>query len=962
MKQFFSPVTVVIAFLLFIPSLLFGQTRTCATHELHLERLEADPKYADRIAQREARLQALLRATAGQRALCPNPVILPIAVHYQGVSNPDPACLLALAQSQIQVLNDDFQGLNADLTLWTNGTAANYPGVQYGETCVQFVLATQNHPAGFGLVAGDPAVTINQTSGDSDAAWANYLNIFVRNISALGYVQSIGGTGLGDGMTIDNNAFGSGAGCSGVVPSGNFNLGRTLTHEMGHYLNLRHIWGDGGCTVDDFVADTPASDDSNGGCPGTNTINCGSLDLYMNYMDYTNDACMYMYTAGQASRMDAHVAANLQNVVNNTAAYQPPSPAIAFTTTLLDLAEGTSPCTGAASRTVDIGLEIATAPSAAATVTLTPSGTATLGADYTLSSTTVSFAAGQTASQTVTLTVLEDAAVEADEQLVLTLTVNANGGDAEADPTAQSLTVNFRNDDQAPSIGQPTTLLAQDFNNGLGNWTVTAGGNTPDTWFVKTDSDNLDGTPYLIADSDAAGNGSSMVATLRSPTFDGTAVSNPTLSFDQFIRVYGPGTVETFEVDIRSNGVWQNVYSRDENDGSIGDWGNPDAVSLALTTYAATDNQLRFVYTAAYDWYWAIDNVTVTGLSNTSVQTSTNSSGGFADYDFGPNQTVHYYDPVSGAVMASLTNTSTHDYGCTRVEVDRAATAAPGATASTAAGAQWLTEKTLLVTPELNNSSGSYSISLYYTAAEINGWAAATGLPVADLQLVKSVGAMGTANNVSLAPATVTTLGTDFVYTASFNTGFSGFALGNAGNLLPVELLSFTATAAEDIVQLNWATATEFQNAGFTVERSSRPAEGFSPIGWVTGAGTSERPLTYAFTDAAALPAQTYYYRLRQEDFDGTIDYSPVRSARLENGVTPDFTVSPNPARTTLRIQPRGFADDAVFTLYRPDGTRVSGGPLTDSTRIDVSALVPGVYLAVLTDGRQQQVRRVLIE
>ena len=84
-----------------------------------------------------------------------------------------------------------------------------------------------------------------------------------------------------------------------------YNEGRTATHEVGHYLNLRHIWGDGRCRQDDFVADTPSSDGANYGCPSYPTVNCKSTDMTMNYMDYTDDACMYMFSLGQKDRMRA---------------------------------------------------------------------------------------------------------------------------------------------------------------------------------------------------------------------------------------------------------------------------------------------------------------------------------------------------------------------------------------------------------------------------------------------------------------------------------------------------------------------------------------------------------------------------------------------------------------------------------------------------------------------------------
>ncbi|MGB2015141.1 MAG: M43 family zinc metalloprotease, partial [Flavobacteriales bacterium] len=86
--------------------------------------------------------------------------------------------------------------------------------------------------------------------------------------------------------------------------AGAYNLGRTATHEVGHWLNLRHIWGDGNCNADDFVADTPSSDGPNYGC-AVGTVSCSSTDMVQNYMDYSDDACMNLYTVGQKNRMRA---------------------------------------------------------------------------------------------------------------------------------------------------------------------------------------------------------------------------------------------------------------------------------------------------------------------------------------------------------------------------------------------------------------------------------------------------------------------------------------------------------------------------------------------------------------------------------------------------------------------------------------------------------------------------------
>jgi hypothetical protein len=117
----------------------------------------------------------------------------------------------------------------------------------------------------------------------------------------LGYSSLPGGPADKDGIVISSMVFGT---FNTISP---FNKGRTATHEIGHWLNLKHIWGDGFCG-DDKVDDTPNQESANRGCPGGEKITCGTSahgDMYMNFMDLTDDACMYMFTLGQKERMRA---------------------------------------------------------------------------------------------------------------------------------------------------------------------------------------------------------------------------------------------------------------------------------------------------------------------------------------------------------------------------------------------------------------------------------------------------------------------------------------------------------------------------------------------------------------------------------------------------------------------------------------------------------------------------------
>ena len=313
-------------FVLLFTSISFSQTRVCGMEE-KMEALLFNPLMKQKFdAQQLKSEQELVRLQSSRLAngnsTNSNPVRIPVAVHFPNAGAANATlrnCLRALVQNQIDILNEDYNAQNADLINWTDNTSFNYPDVNYGSLNVQMELATQNHPAVSGLANGEVAVTFGYNYGDTDLGsgeldwdtnWAGYLNIVVRNDlgSTLGYAYLASDPADGAAIFMNNAAFGSvGNGCAGYMPGAPYNLGRTLTHELGHYFNLRHIWGSGFCG-NDFVADTPQHNTSNGGCPPSNHLStCPGtpLELTMNYMDYTNDACMYMFTAGQTARMIA---------------------------------------------------------------------------------------------------------------------------------------------------------------------------------------------------------------------------------------------------------------------------------------------------------------------------------------------------------------------------------------------------------------------------------------------------------------------------------------------------------------------------------------------------------------------------------------------------------------------------------------------------------------------------------
>lgn len=240
----------------------------------------------------------------------------------------------AQIQSQLDVLNADFRRLNADRV----NTPAAFQGISV-DCEVNFCLATQD-PTGAATTGIRRRQTTVTAFGTNDAVkytaqggldiWdrSKYLNIWVCDISGgiLGYAQFPGGPAATDGVVIDYQYFGT----TGTATAP-FNLGRTATHEVGHWLNLYHIWGDDNtsCTGSDQVADTPNQADENYGCPVFPQVSCSNGpngDMFMNYMDYTDDACMNAFTAGQKSRAQAlFVSGGARASLLTSPGCQPPS-------------------------------------------------------------------------------------------------------------------------------------------------------------------------------------------------------------------------------------------------------------------------------------------------------------------------------------------------------------------------------------------------------------------------------------------------------------------------------------------------------------------------------------------------------------------------------------------------------------------------------------------------------------
>ncbi|WP_255156584.1 zinc-dependent metalloprotease [Ferruginibacter sp. HRS2-29] len=833
-----------------------------------------------------------------------------------------------------------------------------------------------------------------------------YLNIWVSEWEAgiLGiatFPASSGLTGLNNsetnttaGVTISYTTVGSVFKPFGVCADP-YGKGKTLTHELGHFFGLRHIWGDTDCGTD-YCNDTPTHFENNSGEPTHPKPNsCGTADeMFENYMDYSDDIIANTFTVNQGDRMEAVFANSPRrgSLATSTvgSVLVTASNAIAFADCdgVLRVNENSGMTTCPRFRDISLELNVEDKATAATTVTITTGGTAVNGVDYQLLTPTVSFATGDN-YKAVNLRIFDDALPSGNKTIVLGYTIGSGGG-VTAGTTGQTITITKVEDDAVKTINvtNPNVqLLSQNFgtaaNNGLvpgwllANFSGTANTFTANAQFGSaTGFSAADGRILHITNGSASDKTNEIAANAYTftaasdaaavtPAFNTIGYKNIKISFDYasngvgndfgylrytttsqtqgFLPVYNTlGNLVAFQgVTGKTNVVvpLPDILANQPNVWICFEWQNDAATGINPP--------------------FTIDNVVITGEA-AGVETVLNQSV----VQTHPAGQSEQYVSSTNNIIATITNPSV-DLGCVTATVSSSGTGLT--TLNTTGGVYQRSNKVISLSPAVANSTATYQATFYFTTAELAAWASS----VPNLKLMKVQDGVNLATTLTAANSVVVATTVDdqrttkgyASFTANFTGGFSQFLLVSPLTALPVQSLDFAARPATNNILLTWNTTAEQNNKGFAIERS-KDGVTYEKIAWVDGAGNSSSLRNYSYTDNFVQPEVLYYYRLRQTDFDNRSLLSEVRQAKIKGNGSISISISPNPASDKVKIFVAGASGLSDINLFNAEGKLVrtwKKQQLSSAITLNISGLAKGVYIFNIATGNDTRVEKLVI-
>jgi trimeric autotransporter adhesin len=676
------------------------------------------------------------------------------------------------------------------------------------------------------------------------------------------------------------------------------------------------------------------------------------------------------------------------------------TPDISFASSSAATTELTTSTNGCRSYTdYSINMQIANAPTGDATVTVAIQGgaTATQGIDYEFTtngnfaspSNSLVFTNGSTASKTINLRIYDDAEVEAAQTFTLTYTISGTTN-AQAGSANQTYTFTINDNDSAPTGASSVTYTLG--TNDLNSTTTSPfqGGNKKaKTQFLITASELT--AAGLMSNRQITALAWNVATKLSTNAYNGftismanTSATNLNTGFvsTSLIQVYSnnytvPGTgwqtitfTTPFSWDGTSNILVQACFDNgnatsaaDALQVSNAPLGTGVGASTWIITNAGGTAGCSLSTANIYSLARPIFNF-IQSIPQTPIESALNST---KSVYLGPNADAYLYSSADGELIGRIQNLSSHDYGCTSIQIDRAGTGSSQFWNTNTAN--YLMNKTFRVIPTNNNSSGQYAITLYLSSAEVTGWQTATGQSWANIQLIKLPSQISNVTpttpepdgvgTVQVVTPTLGTLGIHYSLTYTFSNGFSGFGAGIPGaqGTLPIKLLSFTGKLQSENVKLNWSTSFEQNSKGFEIEKSLDGIN-FRKIGFVAGAGNSNSTRNYSFTDPQRA-VESNYYRLKLVDIDNTFDYSDVVLVKNAFGKQ-DVYLAGNPITNSINIQFAKTPDGRVaVSIYDMRGSKIYDATYNNYTQTSLQIntsnklLAHGVYsIKVETGGK----------
>jgi zinc-dependent metalloproteinase lipoprotein len=898
----------------------------------------------------------------------------------------------SLVESQLFQLNKDFSNLS------------NSPYAVSADARMQFKLA-QKSPGGNVLV--QPGIDrINASAkGWFASTWSpsfitntikpktiwdptKYLNVWIIRMSAgiLGYATFPSGstlTGLDDtetdstaGVVIAPLTVGSVTNPYGGCSTNQYNLGKTLTHELGHFFGLRHIWGDASCGTD-YCDDTPLHQSPNAGVPVHPKRNiCGTTDeMFENYMDYSDDQSMNTFTGDQVNRMRTV----LLNSPRRKELQQSDVGLVGLAGNKIFLNAGNS-CSGDIIvsekgtttsfpwyRDIPVIINVENMATGSATVMVSATGTATANSDFKILNPTVNFLEGD-GFKVITVRVLDDGIPEPKETITLTYTINGTGLSVAA--TNQTFNITIIDDDEVYPGQRTVTLISENFETPGGllppRWTpfsASAGKNT----FVVSNNGSAGGSNQCLhITNDAVSKPAAYTKTtaasaaLRTPLIDATGLTNLNWKFKYRVggelvngyKDYGWAAFSTESASTNFNQL----------PGSLLMASNSVTTGTSYLSLPETFNNTKF-YLA---YYWTndntggndpgfnIDDVVVTA-EPVRIDTIANTNNTWAI----PANTITNFKSIQNEQLIATIKNADKNVSALTVSIAEAGTDRPYITIANTTIKR--SRKVISLSSNITDTTTHYQATFYFTADEMAAW----GTTPSGLKFLKIKEPVDLAQSMTAGDAMIVTptkvedkLATDgyIAFTGDF-TGFAKFVLVEASAALPLSWLSFTGTLNTNKTNLKWSTSAEHNNKGFDVQRST-DGNNFTSIGWVRGLnGISNN---YTLEDASIKKGSRYFYRLKQIDNNNRQSYSSVINVMWLNA--DEANVYPNPFKDKLVLRKNGSAEPTAVLVTDATGRILFKSPSLSAIKAELSTSTwnAGIYVVQIQNERETKIFKVV--